>query len=85
MSTSGYRRLLRSINYAFSGDRFAITHAKKHLKEEFTKNKHCTDMESHLRDIADVDEMLRFHIVQGKKSEKGNFGKTWEYTTIHNT
>lgn len=67
--------MLRSINYAFSGDRFAITQAKKHLKSEFVKNKHSADMENHLRDIADVDEMLRFHIVQGKKSEKGNFGK----------
>ena len=75
MSLAGYRRLLRSINVAFAGDHFAISQAKVQLKSEFYKNKNSSDLESHLRDIEDVDEMLRFHIVQAKKSDKGNFGE----------
>ena len=26
------------------------------------------------RGIEEIDEMLRFHIVQGKRNDKGNFG-----------
>ena len=78
MSSSGYRRLLRSIAFAFKGDTLAISQAKKQLRVEFLKNKHITDSQltSLRKDIDDVDEMLRFHIVQGRKNEKGSFGTT---------
>jgi hypothetical protein len=74
MSVAGYRRLLRSINFAFRGDRLAITQAKIQLKSEFLKNARSVNLAEHMQEIADLDEMLRFHIVQGKKSEQGNFG-----------
>ena len=75
MSISGYRRLLRSIKVAFAGDHFAISQAKVQLKDAFLINKDAKRIESHLADIEDADTMLRFHIVQGKKSTRGNFGK----------
>mmetsp|Transcript_6507 Transcript_6507/g.10955 ORF Transcript_6507/g.10955 Transcript_6507/m.10955 type:complete len:128 (+) Transcript_6507:89-472(+) len=73
MSLSGYRRLIRSINYAFRGDSLAIRTAKAQLREEFMKNRNVTDITPLLKDLDDIDTMLRFHIVQGKKSDKGNF------------
>ncbi len=77
MSVAGYRRLLRSINFAFKGDVFAITQAKIQLKSEFKKNARAVNLIEHMQEIADLDEMLRFHIVQGKKSEQGNFGRSF--------
>ena len=74
MSIAGYRRLLRSIKVTFAGDHFAIAQATKVLKEEFYNNRNSTNFESHLKDIEEADDMLRFHIVQAKKSERGNFG-----------
>ena len=79
MSRAGYRKLLRSINFAFGGDSFAIKQAKLQLRSEFLKNANSKDIESHIKEIAELDEMLRFHIVQGKKSAKGNFGKITEF------
>lgn len=78
MSISGYRRLLRSIGDAFKGDNFAIKNAKNKLKLEFLKNKTVVDvheLKELLTGVDEVDEMLRFNIVQGKLNEKGNFGK----------
>ena len=73
MSSAGYRRLLKSVKFAFAGDNYAIKQAKIQLKSEFRKNANSTNMALHAQEIADLDEMLRFHIVQGKKSDKGNF------------
>ena len=74
MSVAGYRRILRSVSFAFKGDRLAIKQAKIQLKSEFLKNAKSTNLAVHMQEIAELDEMLRFHIVQGKKSEQGNFG-----------
>jgi hypothetical protein len=74
----GYRRLLKSVNYAFQNDLRAIQLAKVRLREEFVQNRHVTDhqkLQQFEKDIEDVDIMLRFHIVQGQKSEKGSYGK----------
>ncbi|KAJ1420377.1 hypothetical protein B484DRAFT_399925 [Ochromonadaceae sp. CCMP2298] len=73
MSVPGYRRLLRSISYAFKGDSVAIRTAKLQLRDEFSKHRAATNIGQLLQDIEDIDTMLRFHIVQGKKSDKGNF------------
>ena len=73
---SKYRLLLRSIQCAFKGDLQAITLARLQLRSEFVNNKineHYT-LQDRLRDIDDVDTMLRFHIVQGKKNDDGKFG-----------
>lgn len=76
MSTSGYRRILRSINFAFRGDQLAIKMARKQLRAEFLKNATSTNMTQHMAELDELDEMLRFHIVQGKRSgNDGNFGK----------
>lgn len=77
MSLSGYRRLLRRINLTFADDRKAVVNAKIQLKAAFLENKHSTDLEGHQKEIDEIDEILRFHIVQAVKTEKGNFGKLW--------
>lgn len=74
MSLSGYRRLIRRINVTFAGDQKAIINAKIQLKEAFMENRHSTDLETHRKEIDEIDEVLRFHIVQAQKSVRGNFG-----------
>eukprot|EP00598_Pedospumella_elongata_P015009 CAMPEP_0185010914 /NCGR_PEP_ID=MMETSP1098-20130426/96227_1 /TAXON_ID=89044 /ORGANISM="Spumella elongata, Strain CCAP 955/1" /LENGTH=129 /DNA_ID=CAMNT_0027539865 /DNA_START=34 /DNA_END=423 /DNA_ORIENTATION=+ len=74
MSLAGYRRLLRRINITFAGDHKAIKQAKIQLKGAFLENKHSTDFETHQKEIDEIDEVLRFHIVQATKSVRGNFG-----------
>lgn len=73
----GYRRLLKTAKYVFKGDSFAISQAKITLRQEFLKHKHVTDtheLQELLRGIDEVDEMLKFNIVQGKLNERGNYG-----------
>lgn len=75
---SGYRKLLRSANVAFQGDVTAMSLAKIKLRESFWENRNVSDNESLnqlAKDIDDIDEMLRFHIVQGVKENEGRFGK----------
>ena len=74
----GFRKLLRTAKYVFKGDTFAITQARITLRQDFLKNKDVTDklqLTELLRGIEEVDEMLRFNIVQGKLNERGNYGK----------
>jgi len=75
MSLAGYRRILRRINITFAGDHKAIKQAKIQLKGAFLENKYSTDLETHQKEIDEMDEVLRFHIVQATKSVRGNFGK----------
>ena len=73
---AGYRRLLRTVNVVFRNDTYAITQAKIKLKEEFIKQKSVTDrkeLDELFKGIDEVDEMLRFNIVQGVKNERGNY------------
>ena len=76
MALAGYRKLLRTASIVFRDDVYAISQAKIKLREEFRKQAHVTDS-SELRElfkgIDDVDEMLRFNIVQGKRNERGNY------------
>ena len=91
LTFSGYRKLLRSISVAFKSDNYAITMAKKQLKSEFLKNALVQDTKTIqvlslyidvyyinkllYRDIDEIEEMLRFNIVQGKRNKsEGNFG-----------
>lgn len=76
MSLSGYRRLIRRINITFAGDHKAIVNAKIQLKAAFMENKNSTAFEAHQQEIDEIDEILRFHIVQAQKSVRGNFGKS---------
>lgn len=76
--TQGYRRLLKSAKFAFGKDINALKIARVNLRQEFEKQKNVKDPETLKKlafDIQDIDEMLRFHIVQGVKNERGNFGK----------
>lgn len=78
MSLSGYRRLLKSAAILFSKDEFALLNAKKELRSEFLKNKNVVDTQeigALLRGIEEVDEMIRFNVVQGSMNERGNFGE----------
>lgn len=74
----GYKRLLRSVQYAFQNDVRAQTMARKQLRESFIENKNVRDpatLTQLAKDIDDIDEMLRFHIVQAVKSkDAGKFG-----------
>lgn len=74
----GYRKLLRSANVAFQGDATALSLARIKLRESFWENRNVSDTETLkqlTKDIDDIDEMLRFHIVQGVKENEGRFGK----------
>lgn len=73
---AGYRRLMRTANIVFKTDVFAITQAKIKLREEFLKQKDVTDkgeLKELFKGIEEVDEMLRFNIVQGTLNERGNY------------
>jgi hypothetical protein len=73
---AGYRKLLRTANVVFQKDVFAITQAKIKLREEFLKQKHVTDQKELtelFKGIDEVDEMLRFNIVQGTLNDRGNY------------
>jgi hypothetical protein len=75
-----YRRLLRSVQKAFQGDQFAMKQARNQLHQEFTKNKGISDPAALVelqQNIEEIDEMLRFHIVQGKLNERGNYEVRW--------
>jgi hypothetical protein len=77
MSRAGYRQLLRSARTAFSQDALALRESKKELKKHFFANEYVSDpnqLKELLMGIKDVDEMLRFNIVQATRNqEKGNF------------
>jgi hypothetical protein len=78
LSRSGYRRLLKSATVLFRKDQFALTNAKSELRSEFLKNKSVTDVDeltALFRGIEEVDEMLRFNVVQGELNANGNYGK----------
>ena len=80
---NGYRRLLRSTRIVFKNDLYALKQARIQLKSEFIKNKNITnnnELVQLFQGIDEVDEMLKFNIVQGKLNEKGNYGKKYIYT-----
>lgn len=73
---AGYRRLLRTANVVFKNDVFAISQAKVTLRDEFLKQKNVTDQQELtelFKGIDEVDETLRFNIVQGTLNERGNY------------
>lgn len=75
---TGFRRLLKGVQIAFGKDQYAIAMAKVQLRQEFLKNRHVQDsaaLTQLSKDVDDVEEMLRFNIVQGSLTEKGNFCK----------
>ncbi len=62
---------------AFKNDVVANKLAIQQLKVEFLKNKGITDeteLNSLYRGIDEAEEMLMFHIVQGRKKDSGNYG-----------
>ena len=68
--------MLRSVRFVFKQDVFAIQQAKIQLRAEFTKNSDVKDpdmLEALYKGVEEVDEMLRFNIVQGTMNERGNF------------
>ena len=72
----GYRRLLRSAGVAFRGDGQALSLAKVKLRESFYENRNVSDpttLQQMSKDVEDIDDMLRFHIVQGVKGNEGRF------------
>ena len=72
---NGYRRLLRSTKLVFKSDVYALKQARIQLREEFIKNRHITnssELKILLQGIDEVDEMLKFNIVQGKLNDRGN-------------
>lgn len=74
---SGFRQLLKSSRYVFSGDSRAVAAARVQLRDEFLKNKDVSDaatLNDLYKGIQEVDEMLRFNIVQGERNERGNYG-----------
>lgn len=81
----GYRRLVKSAAVTFSKDQFAFVSAKKELRIEFLKNKDVSDpvdLAGLLRGIDEIDEMLRFNVVQGVLNENGNYGESSKASSI---
>lgn len=73
----GFRKILRSVIIVFRNDTGAIEAARKQLKEEFRKHAHVTnakELKEHFVGISEVDEMLRFNIVQARMNNRGNYG-----------
>ena len=72
----GFRRLLRTAVTVFGNDLHAIQTARVQLKDEFRRQSHVTEIKE-LKElfagIEEVDEMLRFNIVQGKLNDRGNY------------
>jgi hypothetical protein len=88
MYKQSYRRLLKSAEYAFRGDLRTLQAAKIQLREKFVENKSVTDPEvlkNCYFDVDDIDNMLRFHLVQGKRNERGNYGMLLSYVRLFNT
>ncbi len=76
----GYRKLLKSASFAFRGDAKALILAKQKLRDSFYENRNVADattLANLAKDVDDIDDMLRFHIVQGVKGNEGRFGKTF--------
>lgn len=77
VAINGYRRLLRSTRHVFKNDDYALKQARQQLKIEFIKNKNINnnnELELLYKGIDEVDEMLKFNIVQGQLNNKGNYG-----------
>ena len=73
----GYRRLVKAASVAFKNDSRALNLAKQQLKQEFLANRHVTDraeLDLLFKGVDEAEEMLTFHIVQGAKNSKGNYG-----------
>lgn len=85
--TAQFRRLLRSAKYAFGRDRKALQLAALQLRSEFLKHKHVVDpkvLTTLYKDVDDVDEMLRYHIVQGVRTDEGSYGRSsWNLVRAH--
>ena len=78
LAAAGYRRLLRASRVAFKDHEVAISDAREELRRNFYMNKDVTDeteLKKLLIGIDEVEEMLKFNIVQGKRNERGNYGK----------
>jgi len=76
VAVAGFRRLLRSAKLVFRADAFALSQAREQLRSEFRKHAQVSDaveLQQLLRGIDEVDEMLRFNIVQGTRNDRGNF------------
>jgi hypothetical protein len=77
LAKTSYRKLLKTVAYTFKQDKHALKQARIQLKEEFLNNKNvknALELEVLYKNVDELDEMLRFNIVQGEKNTKGHFG-----------
>mmetsp|Transcript_35148 Transcript_35148/g.45131 ORF Transcript_35148/g.45131 Transcript_35148/m.45131 type:complete len:136 (+) Transcript_35148:82-489(+) len=73
---SGFRKLLKLRKVVFAGDEHALKSSANALKSEFLKNKNEEDpikLAEMIKGIDEVEEMLRFNIVQAKENDEGNY------------
>ena len=59
-----------------------MTEARAQLREEFLKNKNVSspeELKALYQGVEEVDEMLRFNIVQGKLNSNGNYEVCYFY------
>ena len=76
-AAAGYRRLLKASKITFKNHEAAIKGAREELRSNFYKNKDVTDemeLKKLFLGINEVEEMLKFNIVQGERNERGNYG-----------
>jgi hypothetical protein len=56
----------------------ALSKSQEAMRASFETNRHEQNedaVRTLLRGVGEADEMLRFHILQGKRNERGNYGE----------
>ena len=72
----GYRLLLRSRKVPFRDDHLALAESAKELRRQFEAHRAETDtlaIQEMLRGVQQANEMLLYHIAQGRRNEEGNY------------
>ena len=67
---------LRARAALFAGDDFALDASRTKLREEFTNQRDASDpaeIAELLRGAAEVEDLLRENVVQGRLNERGNY------------
>lgn len=85
IGTAGYKRLVKAARIAFKNDHIALGFAKVQLRAEFLKNKNVSDpsqLAELSKGIDEAEELLAFHIVQGRKNSYNTYGEAQKYRFI---
>lgn len=72
-----YRKLLRTVAATFRSDDFALTAARKEIRDKFEEYRHHETDSAQMRDLIaeayDTADFIRSHVVQAAENEQGNY------------